>query len=46
MLAVAGALAILIGLAVGILGGGGSILTTPLLVYVMGFDTKDAIAAS
>ncbi|MSO28012.1 MAG: sulfite exporter TauE/SafE family protein [Candidatus Nanopelagicales bacterium] len=46
MLAVAGALAIFIGLAVGILGGGGSILTTPLLVYVMGFDTKDAIAAS
>ena len=46
MLAVAGGLAIFIGLAVGILGGGGSILTTPLLVYVMGFDTKDAIAAS
>ena len=46
MLALAGALAIFIGLAVGILGGGGSILTTPLLVYVMGFDTKDAIAAS
>ncbi len=46
MLALVGALAIFIGLAVGILGGGGSILTTPLLVYVMGFNTKDAITAS
>jgi len=42
----AGFLAIFIGMAVGILGGGGSILTTPLLVYVVGFDAKQAITAS
>lgn len=46
MLAVAAGLAIFIGMAVGLLGGGGSILTTPLLVYVMGFDPKQAITAS
>lgn len=39
-------LAIFIGIAVGLLGGGGSILTTPLLVYVVGFDAKQAITAS
>ena len=46
MLALAAFLAIFIGAAVGLLGGGGSILTTPLLVYVMDFDPKQAIAAS
>lgn len=46
MLALAAVLSIFIGAAVGLLGGGGSILTTPLLVYVMGFDPKQAIAAS
>ena len=46
MVVLAGFLAIFIGIAVGLLGGGGSILTTPLLVYVMGFDPKQAIAAS
>lgn len=46
MLALAALLAVFIGAAVGLLGGGGSILTTPLLVYVMGFDPKQAIAAS
>ena len=46
MLWLAGLLAIFIGMAVGLLGGGGSILTTPLLVYVMDFDPKQAIAAS
>ena len=46
MLGLAAVLAIVIGMAVGLLGGGGSILTTPLLVYVMGFDPKQAIAAS
>ncbi|MCC3265583.1 sulfite exporter TauE/SafE family protein [Arthrobacter gengyunqii] len=40
------ALSILIGLSLGVLGGGGSILTVPILVYVAGFDAKDAIAAS
>jgi uncharacterized protein len=40
------ALAVLIGVALGMLGGGGSILTVPVFVYVMGFDPKDAIAMS
>ena len=39
-------LALLVGLALGLLGGGGSILTTPLLVYVAGFEPKQAISAS
>ena len=46
MIALASFLAIFIGMAVGMLGGGGSILTTPLLIYVVGFDAKQAIAAS
>lgn len=46
MLWLAAILSIVIGMAVGLLGGGGSILTTPLLVYVMDFDPKQAIAAS
>ena len=40
------ALAALIGLSLGLLGGGGSILTVPILVYVLGFEAKEAIAAS
>ncbi|HEX6536469.1 MAG TPA: sulfite exporter TauE/SafE family protein [Gemmatimonadaceae bacterium] len=40
------ALAALIGLSLGLLGGGGSILTVPVLVYVLGFDAKPAIAMS
>src|SRR5918999_884696 len=40
------ALAVLIGVALGMLGGGGSILTVPVFVYVMGVDPKDAIAMS
>lgn len=44
--AIAAVLAVFIGMAVGLLGGGGSILTTPLLVYVAGFDPKEAITAS
>ena len=39
-------LSLLIGLSLGILGGGGSILTVPILVYVAGFEAKEAIAAS
>ena len=39
-------LAALIGLMLGVMGGGGSILTVQVLVYVLGFDPKDAIAAS
>ncbi len=46
MMIVATILAVFIGMAVGLLGGGGSILTTPLLIYVVGFDAKQAIAAS
>jgi uncharacterized membrane protein YfcA len=38
--------AAIIGLALGTLGGGGSILTVPVLVYVLGFDPKLAIAMS
>lgn len=39
-------LALLIGMTLGMLGGGGSILTVPVFVYVMGFEAKDAIAMS
>lgn len=46
LVAVAAVLSIVIGMAVGTLGGGGSILTTPLLVYLLGFGAKQAIAAS
>jgi uncharacterized membrane protein YfcA len=40
------ALAALIGLSLGMLGGGGSTLTVPVFVYVLGFDPKSAIAMS
>jgi len=40
------ALAALIGLSLGVMGGGGSILTVPIFVYVLGFDPKLAIAMS
>ena len=36
----------LIGLALGMLGGGGSILTVPILVYVLRQDPHSAVAAS
>jgi uncharacterized protein len=39
-------LAALIGLSLGLLGGGGSILTVPVLVYVLGYAAKPAIAMS
>jgi uncharacterized membrane protein YfcA len=39
-------LALAIGLSLGILGGGGSILTVPIFVYVMGYTAKQAIAMS
>ena len=39
-------LAVLVGMALGLLGGGGSILTVPLLVYIAGLDAKEAIATS
>lgn len=40
------ALALLIGLLLGLLGGGGSILTVPVLHYVLGYDVKAAIPMS
>lgn len=39
-------LSLVIGLLLGLLGGGGSILTVPMLVYVMGLEPKTAIATS
>lgn len=39
-------LAVVVGLSLGLLGGGGSILMVPLLTYVAGLDPKEAIAAS
>jgi hypothetical protein len=39
-------LAVLIGLSLGLLGGGGSVLAVPVLVYVMGVDTKQAVPMS
>jgi uncharacterized membrane protein YfcA len=40
------ALGLVIGLSLGLLGGGGSILTVPVLVYVLGYDVKQAVAMS
>jgi uncharacterized protein len=40
------ALAAIVGVALGMLGGGGSILMVPLLTYVGGLDAKQAIATS
>ncbi|MGF1541054.1 MAG: sulfite exporter TauE/SafE family protein [Pleurocapsa sp.] len=39
-------LAVCIGLSLGLIGGGGSILAVPILVYVMGLGAKAAIAMS
>jgi uncharacterized protein len=46
MLILACALAALIGLSLGLMGGGGSILTVPIFVYVLSYDPKLAIAMS
>jgi hypothetical protein len=40
------ALAVLIGASLGILGGGGSMITMPVLVYVAGVDPKRAVVMS
>jgi len=40
------ALAVVVGVSLGFFGGGGSILTVPLLVYVFGLAPKQAIATS
>ncbi len=39
-------LAVFMGLALGLLGGGGSVLAVPILVYALGFGAKEAVAAS
>lgn len=46
MYALALLLATVIGISLGLLGGGGSILTVPVFVYVLGFGAKEAIAMS
>jgi uncharacterized membrane protein YfcA len=46
MIALTIGLAVFVGIALGLLGGGGSILTVPLLAYVAGMDAKQAIATS
>lgn len=40
------AFSVLVGLSLGLLGGGGSILTVPVIHYVMGIETHAAIASS
>ena len=45
MIAVVG-LAVLVGLSLGLLGGGGSILVVPLLTYLGGMEPREAIASS
>lgn len=46
MLLLAVILALLVGLSLGLLGGGGSILTVPILRYVLGMNAHEAIALS
>jgi uncharacterized membrane protein YfcA len=46
MLILGVALSVLVGVAIGLLGGGGSILTVTLLVYVLALPAHEAIATS
>lgn len=46
MVALGLVLSVLIGVSLGFFGGGGSILTVPLLVYVFGLEPREAIASS
>ena len=46
MLTLGFALALLVGLSLGLLGGGGSILTVPIFVYILDIEAKAAIAMS
>jgi uncharacterized membrane protein YfcA len=46
VLAATAVLAVGVGITLGMLGGGGSILTVPLLVYVAGLPPQEAIATS
>lgn len=45
-LLLAAILSLLIGITLGLLGGGGSILTLPMLVYVLEMEAKQSIASS
>ncbi len=42
----AAVLSVLVGLSLGLLGGGGSMLTVPTLIYVLAVEPKNAIATS
>lgn len=46
MIALVGFFALLIGLLLGLLGGGGSIVAVPVLVHIAGLGSKEAIAMS
>lgn len=46
MIALGIVLAALVGLSLGLLGSGGSILTVPIFVYILNFEAKEAIAMS
>jgi uncharacterized membrane protein YfcA len=46
VLFLAAALSLVIGVVLGMLGGGGAILTLPMLVYLVGVEPKPAIATS
>lgn len=46
MIVLGALLGFVVGLSLGILGGGGSVLTVPIFVYVLGIETKAAIAMS
>jgi uncharacterized membrane protein YfcA len=46
MLLIASLLSLGVGVSLGLLGGGGSILTLPILLYVVGLPPKQAIATS
>ena len=45
-LALAAACALVTGLTLGVIGGGGSVLTVPVFVYLLGYPAKEAIAMS
>jgi hypothetical protein len=46
MLAIAALLSVVMGVTLGVLGGGGSIMTLPILVYLLALPTKSAVATS
>ncbi len=46
MIVVGIVLAALVGLSLGLMGSGGSILTVPIFVYILNFEAKEAIAMS